>query len=161
MCASRSEALAKSSGICPVTIRTVATSRPARQRTLGAYAHQDLPFEDLVEALAPERSLSTSPIFQVMFVLQTGADLALPGLQVESIDVHAGTSQFDLSLALVDMGDSLAGAIEYNVDLFDQATMARLAEHYGLLLEAMVATPDRRLSTLPIVAPAEPTSWSV
>ncbi|MBJ6766240.1 non-ribosomal peptide synthetase, partial [Myxococcaceae bacterium JPH2] len=100
-----------------------------RETTLGAYAHQDVPFEKLVEELKPERDLSRSPLFQAMFVLQTapGAPLALPGLVLSPIETEERISKFDLTLDLTPSEHGLNGVIEFNVDLFDGETVQRWA----------------------------------
>ena len=95
---------------------------------LSAYSHQDLPFEKLVEELKPERSLSYSPLFQVMFALQntTQVPLRLPGLKVERLDLGRETSKFDLSLYAIETSEGLKLSFEYNSDLFDAATIVRM-----------------------------------
>ena len=124
---------------------------------LGAYAHQDLPFERLVEELQPERSLSHTPLFQVMFVLQNVplADPDLADLRLEPLDVDNGTAKFDLWFSLFEFPDGLGGTIEYNTELFDGDTIGRLSDHYGQLLQGALAAPERRLSELPLVSEPE------
>jgi amino acid adenylation domain-containing protein len=128
-----------------------------REVAHGAYAHQDLPFEKLVEELQPERDLSRTPLFQVMVVLQNAPvpELEMPGLRLRGIDIDPGMSKFDLLLDITDEPDTLSGAFEYNTDLFDAATMIRMAEHFRNLLESIVADPDQRLGSLPLLSPAE------
>jgi len=128
-----------------------------RERALGAYAHQDVPFERLVEELAPGRDLSRGPLFQVMLALEDGpgAALRLPGMEIQGVPVHTGTAKFELTLALAGDGDGLAGGLEYNADLFDAATARRMAEHLAILLAGAVADPDRELADLPLLAAAE------
>jgi amino acid adenylation domain-containing protein/non-ribosomal peptide synthase protein (TIGR01720 family) len=127
-----------------------------RETCLGAYVHQDLPFERLVEELQPHRDLSRHPLFQVMFALQNAfavegsPDGGLPGL-----DIQSGTAKFDLFLELWETGDVLAGRIEYASDLFDSATIEWLARHYTTLLTAVVADPDRPLHELPMLDETE------
>jgi amino acid adenylation domain-containing protein/FkbM family methyltransferase len=130
-----------------------------RETALGAYAHQDLPFEKLVEELHQGRELSHSPLFQVMFVLHNApaSTLELPGLTVSYLEPEGVTAKFDLTLAMVDTGDDLIGTLEYNTDLFDAATMTRLLLHFHNLLEAIVGQPDRRLSELPLLVEGERT----
>ncbi|HEX5758263.1 MAG TPA: amino acid adenylation domain-containing protein [Thermoanaerobaculia bacterium] len=125
--------------------------------TLEAYAHQDLPFEKLVEELRPERDLAHSPLFQVLLILQNApeGELELPGLVLSRLTIESGGAKFDLTLAFADQDGALAGAVEYNRDLFDPATAARFAAHLRNLLAAAVADPERRLSELPILEPAE------
>ncbi|GHO56593.1 non-ribosomal peptide synthetase [Ktedonobacter robiniae] len=125
---------------------------------LGAYTHQELPFEKLVEALQPERSLSYNPLFQVLFALQnmTIDALELPGAVIEMQPLESSVSKFDLSLYLSeDQDGSLQGAIEYSTDLFDLESIARLVEHYQGLLEALVANPEQRISQAQPVSPDE------
>ncbi|HLF29285.1 MAG TPA: amino acid adenylation domain-containing protein, partial [Anaerolineae bacterium] len=128
-----------------------------RDATLGAYAHQDLPFELLVEELRPERDLSRSPIFQVMFVFQNTpkTSVELSGLTLSPLEVDRGTAQFDLTLVMDETDHGLAGALEYNTDLFEAATIARLIAHFQIVLEAIAADPDRRIAQLPLLTDAE------
>jgi aspartate racemase len=125
--------------------------------TLGAYAHQDLPFEMLVEELQPERDLSRSPLFQVMFTLQNAPQepLALPGLALSPLEVENKVAKFDLTLSMAVTAAGLSGTLEYNTDLFDAATMARLADHWQTLLAGVVSDPGQRLSDLPLLTPAQ------
>ncbi len=124
-----------------------------REMCLGAYAHQDVPFEKLVEELQPERNLSYTPLFQVMFVLQKVPQLELDsgGLHLSAFSVENQTAKFDLTLSLLDHRKNLKGDIEYNTDLFDEATIAGLASHFTTLLERIVAQPDERLSKLTLL----------
>ncbi|CAM4336662.1 non-ribosomal peptide synthetase [Corallococcus exiguus] len=127
------------------------------ESTLDAYAHQDIPFERLVDALKPERHLSHSPIFQVMFVLQNAPMPALeaPGLVIEAKPVDTGTTKYDLSLLLVDLPQGLRVIAEYSTDLFERSTAERLLGHYLTLLEGIVAQPDVPISRLPLLPDAE------
>jgi surfactin family lipopeptide synthetase A len=131
--------------------------RRTRATTLAAYAHQDLPFEQLVEELRPVRDPSYTPIFQVLFALQNAPlpELTLPGLTARRMDVEAGAVKFDLSLALEETPDGISGVLEYSVDLFDAATIQRLAGHYTRLLELVAADPEQRLFDLPLLTEAE------
>ena len=128
-----------------------------REAALGAYAHQDVPFERLVEELHPERNMSHSPFFQVMFVLQNApweaAELA--GLEVTPMLIHSGTSMFDLTLFVREREGVLHAAVEYNTDLFEAETIGRMLGHYQTLLEGIVANPEQRLSDLPLLTSAE------
>ncbi|WP_442940787.1 non-ribosomal peptide synthase/polyketide synthase [Nostoc sp.] len=128
-----------------------------REMALGAYAHQDLPFEMLVEALQPERNLSHTPLFQVMFVLQNVpmSQVELTGLTVNPLLVESATSKFDLTLAMENTAAGLAGVLEYNTALFDRSTIARMADHFVTLLEAIVANPQERISQLPMLTAVE------
>ncbi|MFP2933504.1 condensation domain-containing protein, partial [Pyxidicoccus sp. 3LG] len=125
-----------------------------RETTLGAFAHQDVPFEKLVEELQPERDRSRPPFFQVMFILQNTPSPAtrIAGVTLSPMDADTQTSKFDLSLALTDTPDGFAGAIDYCTDLFDGSTVQRLAGHLQGLLTAAVAAPDRRLRELSLLS---------
>ena len=138
----------------------------ARETALEAHDHRDLPFERLVEALAPERDLSRSPLFQVAFLLQNESEqgerrVALgPGVECEPfadpLAAHTGTSKFDLSLIVWDRADgSLAASFEYSTELFDAATVERLLGNLETLLAAAVADPRTPLSELPLLAAEE------
>ncbi|HEY0602658.1 MAG TPA: amino acid adenylation domain-containing protein, partial [Herpetosiphonaceae bacterium] len=128
-----------------------------RNVTLGAYEHQDIPFEMLVEALQPRRSLSHNPLFQVMLVLQNAPmpALRLANLTLSTFDIDSGTAKFDMLLAFHETEDGLHGTIEYSTELFEAATIERLAGHLSTLLSAAVADPDRRLADLPLLTTAE------
>src|SRR5579871_518387 len=131
--------------------------RRVRETALGAYAHQDLPFEKLVEELQPERSLSHAPIFQVMLIFQNAPRevLDLEGLKVESLRNEGVTAKFDLLLAMSDSGGKLRMGLEYNTDLFDRQTIQRLLSHFEVLLEGIVEDPEQKLSRLPLLTGAE------
>jgi len=126
--------------------------RRVRRTCLEAYAHQDLPFEKLVEELQPDRDLSRTPLFQVLFALQNAHDAQaeLAGLVCTPVDLGTETSKFDLNLSLQERGGTINGTIEYNPDLFDEATIARFGEHYRTLLEAAVEEPERAVGELPL-----------
>ncbi len=128
-----------------------------RDETLGAYAHQDLPFERLVEELAPQRDLGRTPLFQVMLVLQNapGGALELPGLTLAPLPVEASTAKHDLTLALAERGARLTGALEYDRDLFDRATAVRLVGWLETLLEGAAADPGLSLVELPLLSAGE------
>jgi amino acid adenylation domain-containing protein len=128
-----------------------------REVTLGAYAHQDLPFEKLVEELQPERNLSHAPLFQVMFVFQNAPmkTLELPGLSIQPLKVNSGTAKFDLTLSMQDTEQGLIATFEYNTDLFDEATISRYCGHFQTLLASIVANPQQRLSELPLLTATE------
>jgi amino acid adenylation domain-containing protein/thioester reductase-like protein len=128
-----------------------------RELALGAYDHQDVPFERLVEELQPERNLSYHPLFQVMFVLQNAPlpPLDVAGLTLSYLDVHRGASAFDITLMMADTDDGLEVFIEYNTDLFDAPTIARMLGHFQTLLEGIVANPNRRVSELPMLTQEE------
>ncbi|MGH8718224.1 MAG: amino acid adenylation domain-containing protein, partial [Burkholderiales bacterium] len=128
-----------------------------RETTLGAYAHQDLPLEKVIEALNPERSLSYQTLIQAMFTLKNinSRDLRLCGLDVTRVELAREMSMFDLNVEATQTADGLHLWIEYNTDLFDAATITRLIEHYETLLAGIVKVPNTRLSQLPLLAPAE------
>ncbi|HLJ34911.1 MAG TPA: amino acid adenylation domain-containing protein, partial [Ktedonobacteraceae bacterium] len=125
--------------------------------TLDAYMHQDVPFEKLVEELRPERSLSHPPFFQVMLVVQNVPveSIELPGLSLETFGVESNTAKFDLTLGVRETSSGLRCFAEYNTDLFDEATIARMAGHFQTLLENCTANPQVRLADLPLLTPAE------
>ncbi|HEX5751790.1 MAG TPA: amino acid adenylation domain-containing protein, partial [Archangium sp.] len=124
----------------------------ARQVTLEAYAHQDLPFEKLVEELQPERDPSRSPLFQVWFVLNEELPaLELPGLTLRPVETEIRTSQFDLILSLSEEARGFSGSLRYNSGLFEPSTAARMVEHLRTLLEGIAANPGQRLSLLPLL----------
>ncbi|WP_223635810.1 non-ribosomal peptide synthetase [Corallococcus sp. EGB] len=127
-----------------------------REACLGAYAHQDMPFEQLVDALVPTRDPGRTPLFQVMFVFQSGgASWELPGLRVSAVDFDPGMAKFDLTLFVRETPEGWGTLWEYNTALFDEATVARFADHYTRLLEGALAAPDAPLGTLPMLADAE------
>ncbi|HEV2859768.1 MAG TPA: amino acid adenylation domain-containing protein, partial [Pyrinomonadaceae bacterium] len=123
-----------------------------REVTLGAYAHQDVPFELLVERLQPERDLSRTPLFQMMFALQNapGDELKLPGLALGRMDVAGDTTHFDLTLQLEESERGLAGVVEYSLDLFEEESIRLLTRRLQSLLEGVAADPDARVSALPL-----------
>jgi amino acid adenylation domain-containing protein len=129
----------------------------ARAAALAAYAHQDLPFEKLVEELRVERSLQHAPVFQVMLVLQNApaAELALPGLTLAPVTLAPGAAKHDMSVTFVEGGSEIRAALEVDAALFDAATAERLLERLGVLLREIAAHPDRRLSELPVMGEAE------
>ncbi|WP_411122645.1 amino acid adenylation domain-containing protein [Streptomyces sp. x-19] len=129
----------------------------SRDTALTAYAHQDLPFDTLVEELQPDRDPSRNPLFDVLFQLHPDLPdaLRIDGLAVEQLEVDNGTSKFDLSLALTERPDGLTATIHYATDLFDRATVERLAEHYVRLLTSAASDPTRPLSQLELLSPAE------
>jgi thioesterase domain-containing protein len=135
-----------------------------RDVTLGALSHDEIPFDRLVRALAPERDSSQNPLFQVALIHAPGLSMAYsspsstntidPSWNLTQLDVDVGTSKFDLSVDIDDGPEFVVGRLFYSTDLFDVATIVRMVWHWRLLLEAVVADPDRRLSDLP--PPAEP-----
>jgi non-ribosomal peptide synthetase component F len=122
-----------------------------RRTALEAYAHQDLPFEKLVDALQPERDLSLNPLFQVMFALQNApmGRTELPGLTLEPFETKRAAALFDLVLDLWETGDTLTGVLEFNTDLFDESTADRIVRNFQTLLREVAADPTRTLDDLP------------
>jgi amino acid adenylation domain-containing protein len=128
-----------------------------KETALGAYNHQDVPFEKLVEDLRPTRDPSRNPLFQVSFALQnaTRTKLELSGLTLSPLEVHSGTTKFDLSLSILEGADGLKATWEYDVDLFDSTRISRMMDHFEILLEGIVDDPSRRLSELPLLTTSE------
>ena len=128
-----------------------------REVALGAYLHQDVPFEKLVEELQPERALSHSPIFQVVFVLQNAplGGLELPGMNLEMLPAENATAKFDLTLNLQEAGDVIGGSLGYSTDLFEAETIARMVSHFLTLLEAIARDVNTPLSLLPLIREEE------
>ena len=128
-----------------------------KEAALGAYAHQDVPFEKLVAELQPERDLSRQPLFQVMFALLNVPHeaLQLPGLRLRPMERAGETSKFDLSVQVRETTDGLVGRIEYATDLFEASTIERLVNGYRTLLEGIVSDPERRVSELVLLSAAE------
>jgi amino acid adenylation domain-containing protein len=139
-----------------------------REVALGAYAHQDLPFEKLVEELHPERNLSQNPLFQVVFALQNAPmqALELPKLTLSPLQfVDTGTTRFDLEFHLweqpqnnglgADSSAGISGFVVYSTDLFDETTITRMLGHFQTLLEGIVANPEQRIAGLPILSGSE------
>lgn len=128
-----------------------------RQVALAAYAHQDLPFEQLVEALQPQRDLSHTPLVQVTFNV---ANAPMPNLQISNLEwdvfnVDRGAAQFDLSLSLTDMPQLQMMTVEYNTDLFDESTITRMMGHFRTLLEGIVTNPEQHILDLPLLPESE------
>ncbi|ARU62807.1 hypothetical protein CBW65_18890 [Tumebacillus avium] len=131
--------------------------RTVHTNALDAFAHQDLPFEKLVEELAPERNRSHPPLFQVMFALQnTPREVVhLQDLTMSPVRYDNGTSKFDISLNCVEKPEGFLCAIEYCSDLFEEATIVRFVEHYENLVGALVDNPDQKVFELPMLTDAE------
>ena len=131
--------------------------RRVRKDTLDAYAHQDLPFETLIKELQPQRDLSRNPVFQVMFALQNTPACApeLSGLTLSRMGIEETRTRFDLEVHLRETTEGLRGVFVYNTDLFDRATIERMAGHYQRIMEGIAANPDQRLSELPLLSEAE------
>ncbi len=128
-----------------------------RQTALDAYAHQDLPFERLIDLLELERNRSYNPVFQVMFAMQPSDpdQLRLAGLLLEPLDIETDMAKFDLNLMMRESAKGLQGSLEYNCDLFDEATAQRMVSHFQNLLRAMVEQPTAKVATLPMLGASE------
>jgi amino acid adenylation domain-containing protein len=131
--------------------------RRVRGVALEAYAHQDLPFEKLVEELQPERDLSRNPLFQVTFQMINPPTWRknAAGQSAPLVEVQRGTAILDLALSLWESSEGILGVIEYSTDLFAPATIQHMVEHFRALLEGIAADPERRLSELPLLGEAE------
>jgi amino acid adenylation domain-containing protein len=128
-----------------------------RKITWDAYDHQDLPFEKLVEELQPERDLSYSPLFQVKFMLDNSPEeeLKFSDVTLSSLNLENSTAKLDLSLDMFETDSELRGSFEYNIDLFDEASIARMADHFYGLLSGIVANPEQPIAQLPLLTAAE------
>ncbi len=135
----------------------VAFLEATKAMVLEAYTHQDLPFEKLVEELRPVRSLSHSPFFQVLFALQNAPrhKLEIPGIAFEAVPLASRTAKFDLTCSLTESADGLDGRLEYNTDLFDEATIRRIAGHYEELLKGICENPGTKVQDLRLLCPQE------
>ncbi len=151
-------ALRVGTGGAPTFLQVLAA---VRETTLAAYAHQDLPFEKLIDALELSRDLSRNPLCQVMLTVQNlpGALGQIPGLEVAPLGsgsgLDGGTTKFDLSLFVWDQGGALSASLEHDTDLFEPATAERLLGHLWTLLAAALASPGSRVADLPLLTAAE------
>ncbi|MCH9648635.1 MAG: amino acid adenylation domain-containing protein [Deltaproteobacteria bacterium] len=129
----------------------------SRETALGAYANQDLPFEKLLEELAPDRDTSRTPIFQVTLVLADApmGGTSLPGVDLSLVDIDRQVANFDLNLQLSETADGLQGWFEYRTELLDGSTISRMAHHFQTLLAAAAEDPTRRLSELSLLSAPE------
>ena len=128
-----------------------------KEVALGAYAHQDLPFEYLVEILQPERNLSHKPLFQVMFILHNtpSQKVNLPGLTLKTLSWESQTSRFDLSLDMYETDSGLRGVFEYNTDLFRESTIKRLIANFKILLDSIINNSEQHISKLNLLTYSE------
>ncbi|WP_296265943.1 non-ribosomal peptide synthetase [Pseudomonas sp. UBA6562] len=145
---------------CEPQMRVIDLLCQVRQATQEAQAHQELPFEQLVEALQPERNHGHHPLFQVLFnhqaqARQGAAQRQVGALRLEALSLTGSTSQFDLMLDTFEAGDGLEALFTYATDLFAMATVERLAGHWQALLQGMVAAPEQRLADLPLLGEGE------
>jgi len=126
-----------------------------REVTVAAVAHQDLPFEQLVNELQPKRSSSTNPLFQVMFDLDPPISTLNSDWTLSQLDIQTDTAKFDLTMELDERADGMIGRIEYNTDLFDEETIIRMIGHYQTLLEGIIVEPKQPVSHLPLLTAQE------
>jgi len=128
-----------------------------RKMALSAYEHQELPFEKLVDELAPERNLNRHPIIQVTFALRNTPHQVrdLPGLSVQPLTIESKVAKFELALFLSETAQGLTGRIEYAADLFEPATIQQMADHFCTLVASIVADPDQRVGVMPMLNAAE------
>jgi acyl carrier protein len=148
-----------------LVLRTDLSGNPTFRQLLGrvrdvclnAYAHQDLPFDLLVEELQPDRSLSHNPLFQVMFNLQNmpASNLELPGLTLTPLNVHTQTSRFDLTLNMWDAKQVIVGSMEYSTDLFNDGTITHILDYFQMLLEEVTADPDKAIDDITLMTVEE------
>jgi amino acid adenylation domain-containing protein/non-ribosomal peptide synthase protein (TIGR01720 family) len=131
--------------------------RQIRETALGAYAHQDLPFEKLVDAIQTERDVRHTPLFQVMFMMQNlpRGSQDVSDITIEELKVENGLSQFELTLALTEVDDGLNASLEYNTDLFEEETMRRLADHFVRVVQSVLNEPQQPLSHISLIAPED------
>jgi amino acid adenylation domain-containing protein/non-ribosomal peptide synthase protein (TIGR01720 family) len=135
----------------------VALLRRVKEMTLEAYAHQEVPFERLVEEFEPDRDLSRTPLFQVAFVLQNAvqSQMAFDETRLEILTIDNGTAKFDLTLGLGEDEAGMQGVLQYNTDLFEPATVTSMAECFTRLLPAIVENPEQEIDALPLIPPEE------
>ena len=133
-----------------------------KDRALAAQAHQDVPFELLVDSLGAQRQLSTTPVFQVMFTLEprSATGLRLGDTTITPVETHSGTAKFDMTLLMIEEqaeggGSTLRGSVEYNTDLWYGSTISRMVGHYRVLLEGIAEDPEQPVDLLPILLPEE------
>jgi amino acid adenylation domain-containing protein len=128
-----------------------------KKSTLEAYAHQDVPFEKLVEVLSPARDLGRSPLYQAMFALQNApySTLELGLATLQRFDVHTVAAQCDLTLIMAEMSGGMMCSVEYSTDLFEAATIGRMIEQFKVLMEGIVADPEQSIAALPLLTPSE------
>ena len=128
-----------------------------KEAALGGYGHQEVPFEKVVEEMAPERSLSHTPLFQVMFVMQNEprTELEMSGVAVSAVGTQSGTAKFDVTMAITEAEGGLRGGIEYNTDIYEAETIERMAGHFERILESMVERPEQRVGEIEMLTEDE------
>ena len=128
-----------------------------REVAIGAYAHQDLPFDKLVAVLRPDRDLGQTPLFQILFLLESlpAEEFQLSGLKLSHLEASTNTTKYDLTVFMLETQDGLVGVWRYNTDLFDASTIKRIAGHFNTLLSTAIANPDLKLDALDIYTEEE------
>ncbi|MEM7125427.1 MAG: amino acid adenylation domain-containing protein [Chloroflexota bacterium] len=128
-----------------------------RERTLNAIAHQELPFERIVQALQPDRDPNRNPLFQVMFVHQTDQteQVSIPGLSLEPLRIDSQVAKFDLTLFVNESGDNLSTAIEFSTERFDQPDIERMLGHFEMLLQGMATAPEESIGSFSLLTDRE------
>ncbi len=131
--------------------------RKVKEVTLGAYAHQDLPYEKLVEIIQPDRDLSSPPLFNVLFSLQNipSKEIELSDIKIEALPIESDSVKFDLTLSMEERNDEISGSFGFNTDLFQQNTIERMIVHFKTLLEHIAADPKRPILSYPILQDKE------
>jgi amino acid adenylation domain-containing protein len=129
--------------------------RHVREVSIEAQSHQDVPFEDVVRELHPQREVGFNPLFQVLFMLEPSAPTLPGGWTLTPMDINTQTSKFDLSLIIEERPEELACCFEYSTDLFEESTIARMAGHWQTLLQGIVTDPGQTLEELPLLTEAE------
>jgi len=137
--------------------KVVDVLKRVREKTLKAYAHQDLPFEQLVDKLQPNRDMSHSPLFQVAFIFQNSPteELKLPGLELKPIEHENKISKYDLSMYLQIRDEKLFGTFEYNTDLFEEETIGRMKDHFINILNLVISNPKQKISRISLLSDEE------
>ena len=131
--------------------------RRVKHSALGAYTHQDLPFERLVEELEPDRSLSHTPMFQVMFTFQngTGRELGLDGVNISNFELKVLQAKFDITMSMRDTGEGIIGILEYRKDLYEEETIRRMTRHYKQVLEGAIANAEMVIDKIAMLSEKE------
>lgn len=131
--------------------------RRVKQMTLDAYTYQEMPFDKLIEELKPERDTSMTPLFQVMFILQSASniELELPGLKAQLLDIESSMAPFDLRLQLTETENGLRGGFDYSSALFKPSTLKRISEHLLNILECVANEPDKKVADIPFLTDGE------
>jgi len=129
-----------------------------KETALDAYAHQDLPFEKIVEALQPDRDMSRNPFFQVMFTFQnyqTSEPMVFQGLRIEPVTIKHDVAKFDITLTMGDNQGRIAGGFEYNTDLFQATTITQMIQHFTTLADTLMQNPDQNIDTVCMISAQE------